>query len=190
METTLNNAVNISEESRSSFALMVAKERHSLKGVAMQLTRDLDDSEDLVQETMLKAIRYQQHFQDGTNLKAWLYTIMKNSFINHYRRVKKRNTFLDSTDNTYFMDLPSQKSENEAYLNFMRKDMEKALNKLPHDIQVTLKKNMYGYKYCEIAEQLQIPIGTVKTRIFVARRMLRKTLKVYGDAFGLTAETA
>jgi RNA polymerase sigma-70 factor (ECF subfamily) len=144
----------------------------------------MDDTKDLVQETILKAYRYRAKFQEGTNLRGWLYTILKNSFINNYRRDMKRNTFLDSTDNSYFIDLPSHKIDNDAETKFIRKDLYHAIDDLAFDLRVTFKLNTEGYKYHEIAEELQIPIGTVKTRIFVARRILRERLKDYADAFG------
>ena len=122
--------------------------------------------------------------KEGTNLRGWLYTILKNSFINNYRRDMKRNTFLDSTDNSYFIDLPSHKIDNDAETKFIRRDLDHAIDDLAFDLRVTFKLNTEGYKYHEIAEELQIPIGTVKTRIFVARRILRERLKDYADAYG------
>ena len=86
------------------FKNTVQHEAKSLRKYAYQLTRNIDDTDDLVQETMLKAFTYQDKFQEGTNLKGWLYTIMKNTFINNYRRMIKRNTFIDNTNNEYFID--------------------------------------------------------------------------------------
>ena len=96
----------------------------------------------------------------------------------------KRNTFIDSTDNSYFIDLPSHKTDNDAETKFIRRDLDRAIEDLAFDLRVTFKLNTEGYKYHEIAEELQIPIGTVKTRIFVARRILRERLKDYADAYG------
>ena len=166
------------------FDKMVACELLPLRHFALSLTRNDEDANDLVQETMLKAIRYMDKFEEGTNLRGWLYTIMKNSFINKYRRDMKRNTFLDSTDNGYFLDIPSHRADNEAELKFIRRDLEDAIEDLPIELKVTFTMNVEGYKYHEIAEELNIPIGTVKTRIFVARRVLRKRLQSYGEAFG------
>jgi RNA polymerase sigma-70 factor (ECF subfamily) len=97
--------------------------------------------------------------------------------------MSKRNTFIDTTDNTYFLDLPSHKTDNDAELKFIRKDLETAISQLPTDLKVTFMLNTEGFKYQEIAEELNIPIGTVKTRIFVARRILRQKLHVYGGDF-------
>ncbi|TNE78653.1 MAG: sigma-70 family RNA polymerase sigma factor [Bacteroidetes bacterium] len=170
------------------FSSLVEREANPLKNYALQLTRNAEDANDLVQETMLKAFTYHTKFMEGTNLKGWLYTIMKNSFINNYRRILKRKTFLDSTDNLYFLDAPSHVSGNDGERKFLKRDLELAIDALPPDLKKTFSMNNKGFKYHEIAEILQIPIGTVKTRIFVARRILRKRLKAYGESFGLSED--
>jgi len=170
------------------FSTLVEKEANPLKNYAMQLTRNLEDANDLVQETMLKAFTYHNKFTKGTNLKGWLYTIMKNSFINNYRRLVKRNTFIDTTDNTYYLDAPSHVTGNRGEDKFLKKDLEKAIEGLPKDLRKTFTMNLKGFKYHEIAEILHIPIGTVKTRIFVARRQLRKKLHTYAGVYGLKEE--
>lgn len=165
------------------FEKLLKSESNALRSLAMQLSRNSDDAKDLVQDTMLKALRYKEKFTEGSNMKAWLYTILKNSFINQYRRNVKRNTFIDTTENTYYLDIPTHKTENIAELKFIRKDLEQAISELPMELRVTFMLNMEGFKYHEIAEELGIPIGTVKTRIFVARRILRQKLSVYGEDF-------
>lgn len=168
------------------FSEQVQSQRDPLRSYALQLTNNAEDANDLVQETMLKAFKYREKFTDGTNLKGWLYTIMKNSFINNYRRIMKRNTFIDTSDNTYFLDMPTHVTENAGEVKFMRRDIDAAIDSLPDDLKTTFRMNMLGYKYHEIADDLDIPIGTVKTRIFVAKRKLRKRLQVYADAYGLS----
>ncbi len=172
----------------NQFRSKVIENENALLNYAKQLTRDIDNASDLVQETLLKAMRYESKFAEGTNLKAWLFTIMKNSFINDYRRNIKRNTFLDYTDNSFYLDSTPSKVINAGELKFIRQDLETAISRLPVDIQYTFRKNMDGYKYHEIAEELDIPIGTVKTRIFVARRMLRKMLTEYEKSFGFKSK--
>lgn len=167
------------------FKKMVQKEATSLRSYAYQLTRNVEDTNDLVQDTMLKALTYQDKFTDGTNLKGWLYTIMKNTFINNYRRMVKRNTFIDQTDNDYYLDSVSHSVKNDADYNFIMKDIEKAIESLPVSLKKPFTMNFKGFKYHEIAEILNIPIGTVKTRIFVARRQLRDQLNNYGKMYGL-----
>lgn len=168
------------------FTKVVSSEAGSLRHYAYQLTRNLEDAQDLVQETMLKALSCKNRFQEGTNLKGWLYTIMKNSFINNYRRLMKRNTFLDNTDDTYFIETVSSASANKGEDRFIMKDIEAAIESLSADLQKTFTMHFSGFKYHEIAELLQIPIGTVKTRIFVARRIMRHQLKSYGEDYGLS----
>ncbi len=167
------------------FKKMVQKEGSSLRQYAYQLTRNVEDTNDLVQDTMLKALTYQDKFTDGTNLKGWLYTIMKNTFINNYRRMVKRNTFIDQTDNDFYIDSASHAVKNAADQSFMMKDMERAIDALPVSLKKPFTMNFKGFKYHEIAEILNIPIGTVKTRIFVARRQLREQLNDYGKMYGL-----
>ncbi|MCB9261582.1 MAG: sigma-70 family RNA polymerase sigma factor [Flavobacteriales bacterium] len=166
----------------------ITNEQPALSSYAMQLTKNIEDANDLVQETLLKALTYQTRFAEGTNLKGWLYTIMRNSFINNYRRLMRRNTFIDTTDNTYFLDASDYVTENMGETKFLAKDLEKAIETLPEDLKYTFELNMEGFKYHEIAEQLDIPIGTVKTRIFVAKRRLRKLLKTYAEHYGLKDE--
>jgi RNA polymerase sigma-70 factor (ECF subfamily) len=170
------------------FNTLVTRERTPLRQYAYQLTKDIEDANDLLQETMLKAFTYREKFIDSSNLKGWLYTIMKNSFINNYRRMIKRNTFIDETDNLFFLDSLTNVTPNQGEMKFIRKDIEKAIDTLPKDLKETFMMNFNGYKYHEIASQFNIPIGTVKTRIFVARRVLRDKLKVYGEAYGLNSE--
>lgn len=167
----------------NQFEELLKLESRPLKILALQLTRNNDDANDLVQETMLKALKYKERFSEGSNLKAWLYTILRNSFINNYRRMAKRNTFIDTTDNTFFLDQATHNVVNQAELKFIRRDLEIAISSLPSELKVTFMLNAEGFKYHEIAEALQIPIGTVKTRIFVARRLLRQKLRVYASEY-------
>jgi len=162
----------------------ITNERQALKSYALQLTKNLEDANDLVQETLLKAFTYRSKFTEGTNLKGWLYTIMRNSFINNYRKIVRRNTFIDTTDNSFYLDAPGYTTVNEGEQSFLTKDLEGAINELPKDLKRTFSLNMEGFKYHEIAEELDIPIGTVKTRIFVAKRKLRKKLKTYAQIYG------
>lgn len=166
------------------FKRMVEREAKPLRHYAYQLTRNVEDTNDLVQETMLKAFTYQDKFESGTNLKGWLYTIMKNTFINNYRRMVKRNTFIDQTDNDFYLDSVAPLVKNEGEQKFIQSDIESAIRSLPPSLSKPFTMNVKGFKYHEIAEILRIPIGTVKTRIFVARRQLRNSLSVYGKMYG------
>lgn len=167
------------------FSKLINNETSTLKNYALILTKNLEDANDLVQETLLKAFTYRNKFAYGTNLKGWLYIIMKNSFINNYRRLVKRNTVIDNSENSYLIESSNNTDVNKGETNFLRKDIDSAINMLPEDLRLTFSLNVDGFKYHEIAEMLDIPIGTVKTRIFVAKRKLRKMLFNYGVNFGL-----
>lgn len=167
------------------FSNLIQNESGTLKNYALMLTRNVEDANDLVQETMLKAYSYRNKFAVGTNLKGWLYIIMKNSFINNYRRIVRRKTIIDTTENAFLIDSPAYLTDNQGEMSFVRKDLDKAVNSLPEDLRITFALNVDGFKYHEIAEALDIPIGTVKTRIFVAKRKLRKMLQSYSQMYGL-----
>lgn len=150
-----------------------------LKYFALKLTTNMDDAEDLLQETFLKALKYKDKFQEQTNLKSWLYTIMKNTFINNYRRnVRKRNVITNSDDKDYLIPAPNFSAVSpESHYNF--KEISKTIDKLSDDCRIPFEMHNDGYKYKEIADELGLPIGTVKSRIFLARQKLTKALKDY-----------
>ena len=151
----------------------------SLKPFAMRLTRDLEDANDLLQETMLKAFSNREKYTEGTNLKAWMYTIMKNTFITNYQRMIRKNTFIDTTENLHYINSSTSSIENSAYGKFAMKDIKKAIEKLDDAYRVPFLMHFRGFKYHEIAEKLDIPIGTVKNRIHIARKELKYKLNQY-----------
>lgn len=146
-----------------------------LKPHAMRLTRDINDAEDLIQETIVRALTNEDKFQEGTNIRAWLFTIMKNIFINDYRKKSKRNTVIDTTDNLYYLNASSTIS-NAGERSFVMSDIRNALMKISNELRVPFLMHYKGYKYHEIAEQLNLPLGTVKSRIFFARKELSSIL--------------
>ncbi|MBB6501534.1 RNA polymerase sigma factor [Pedobacter cryoconitis] len=156
--------------------------KDSLQSFAISFTRDVEDANDLVQDTMLKAINYSGHFKEGTNFKAWLYTIMKNTFINNYRRATKTNSIMTVTDEITSDKLHYSATVNDGDGKFVMEDIHKALAKLQPEYYTPFLKYFEGFKYHEIAVQLDIPIGTVKTRIHLARQLLKKKLKMYEDS--------
>ena len=143
------------------------------------LTRDGESANDLVQETMLRAISNKEKYKDNTNLKAWLYTIMRNIFINNYRQRSKRHTIFDHTDNSYYINSTEVMVENPALSNFVVNDTMTAINKLSTDYRAPFVMHFEGFKYQEIAEKLDLPLGTVKSRIFFARKELQGQLRHY-----------
>lgn len=151
----------------------------SLKPFAMRLTKDAEDANDLLQETMLKAYTNREKFAHGTNIKAWLYTIMKNTFITNYQRLVKRKTFIDTTDNLHYLNAPNHIAHNLAYSSFVMKDINEAINELDETYRQPFMMHYKGFKYYEISKKLDIPIGTVKNRIHIARKELKNQLTIY-----------
>jgi len=154
----------------------------SLHSFAYNLTKNSEDAEDLFQETAFRAMTNREKFNVGTNFKAWCFTIMKNIFINNYRKKMKRNTIVDSTDNLYYINSGSAKVFNEAHSNIMLDELESMVDSLDDSIKQPFLMHYVGYKYQEIAEELGLPLGTVKSRIFFARKELKnKIIKYYGS---------
>lgn len=150
-----------------------------LKPFAMRLTKDYEDANDLLQDTLVKAYLNRDKYTDGTNLKAWLYTIMKNTFITNYQRMMRRNTFIDTTDNLHYINSSGSVIDNNAYSNFALEDINKAVESLQDTYKTPFMLHFKGFKYHEIARRLEIPIGTVKNRIHIARKELKGKLAVY-----------
>ena len=150
-----------------------------LKPFALKLTRDMDDANDLLQDTMVKAYTNQDKFAEGTNLKAWLYTIMKNTFITNYQKMVRRATFVDTTENLHYINSSSTLIENSAYGDFAIDDIYQAIERLEDIFSTPFLLYYRGFKYHEIADRLNIPIGTVKNRIHIARKYLKEDLSVY-----------
>ena len=148
-----------------------------LKYFAISLTSDNDDADDLLQDTMLKALIYKDKYADSTNLKAWLYTIMKNTFINNYRRNSKTRQIIDKTKDLYFLNIPQSNTAVSPVSQISEKDIKAQINTLEDDLKIPFVRYFEGFKYKEIADELHIPIGTVKSRIFLARKKLIVSLK-------------
>ena len=159
-----------------------------LRGYALKLTQDHEDANDLVQETMLKAFKNKDKFEEGTNLKGWLYTIMKNIFINNYRRMVKGNIFTDDTEGQFYINQASFTAKNEGERNLVMQELNAAIGELAENLKTPFLMSFEGYKYEEIAEQLDVPLGTVKIRIHVARQRLMERLKDYGTKHSFVLE--
>lgn len=147
-----------------------------LHSFAYNLTKNTEDAEDLYQETAFRALTNRDKFRTGTNFKAWLFTIMKNIFINNYRKKVKRNTVIDSTDNLFYINSGSVQISNEAGTNIMMKELETMINDLDNNIREPFLMHYVGFKYQEIADSLSLPLGTVKSRIFFARKELKEKI--------------
>jgi len=164
----------------SEFSQSIQKHDSPLTAYAYSLTRDYNNAHDLLQETYYRAIANREKFSDGTNLKAWLLTIMRNIFINDYRRRVKHSTVLDKTDNLYLINSSQEFASNEAEDSFVMQDLQAAIKTLAPEYRVPFLKHFQGYKYQEIADELRLPLGTVKSRIFFARKQLKDYLERIG----------
>ncbi len=161
------------------FNRLVVTLSKNLKPYAINLTKDNDDAKDLIQETVYRALMNKEKYAEGTNLKAWLFTIMRNIFINSYRRKVKQNTIADSTDNLFYLNSGNQTVLNGSEGSFVMQNAFTAIEKLSDDYKVPFMMHYEGFKYQEIANDLHLPLGTVKSRIFFARKELKKELDVY-----------
>jgi RNA polymerase sigma factor (sigma-70 family) len=153
--------------------------KSNLQRFAMSLTSDRDTALDLVQDTYLKAITYKDKFVDYTNLKAWVFTIMKNTFINNYRRNVKENTIIDGTQDLYYINQPHDKGFISPESSLSESEIERAIDSLSDEFRIPFRMHIDGYKYKEIADELGLKIGTVKSRIFFTRQKLILILKDY-----------
>lgn len=163
--------------SQIEFAYEFNAFRGALMAFALNLVKDANDAEDLVQETAYKAFKYKQMYKPHTNFRAWLLTIMRNTFINDYRRKKRRQVLLDKTDNNFFLNSGDKPVNNEGETNVNLEEIEQIIEELEEMFRIPFLLNFKGYKYQEIADELDLPLGTVKSRIFFARKRLQEALK-------------
>lgn len=160
----------------STFTNDVLSFRDGLRYFALSLTHNEEESNDLLQETLLKAFTYREKFRADTNLKAWLYTIMKNIFINNYRKNVKKQLILDSSRDAYYLNIPQTSRTNDPETSLFSEEISSKINKLGEEYRMPFLMYFEGFKYKEIAEELSLPIGTVKSRIFLARKQLMEEL--------------
>ena len=172
---------------RANFERDAMQYAHPLYSAALRMTRNRADAEDLVQETFLKAYRGYHGFQEGTNLRAWLYRILTNTFINRYRQQQRRpdEVDLDGVESLYLYkrvataetDRAARSAEDEVFEALEGSDVRQAIDKLPRKYRMpVLMADLEGFSYKEIAGMLEIPIGTVMSRLHRGRRALQKLL--------------
>jgi RNA polymerase sigma factor (sigma-70 family) len=160
--------------STPEFNEILLSNANSLKPFAINLTKDTEAANDLYQETLYKALSNYEKYHTGTNIRAWLFTIMRNIFINDYRRKVKQRTIFDSTPNDYLINLPQLSVKNPAESDLRVKEIKEAIRQLPEIFKSPFLLYFDGYKYNEIADLLQEPLGTIKSRIHFARKLLKE----------------
>ena len=144
---------------------------------AYRLTHNLEDAKDLIQETAIRAFNNKDRFELGTNFRAWVTTIMRNTFINIYRKKKGRATSSEPSDSFIFIN-EGHTEDNAAGSNLMMTELEDIIRNLDITYRKPFLLFYQGYKYEEIAEQMNLPVGTVKSRIFFARKKLKEAVLV------------
>lgn len=151
----------------------------NLLNFAYLLTSNRDDAYDLLQDTTLKALDNEDKYAEGTNFKGWVFTIMRNIFINNYRRGMRAATVVDTTDNLYHLNLSQDSGIESPEDTYGASEITAAINELAPEFREPFSLHVAGYKYNEIAERMNLPLGTVKSRIFFARKRLQQRFADY-----------
>jgi RNA polymerase sigma factor (sigma-70 family) len=159
-----------------AFNKMLVDNSEFLQPAAVSLTQDTEEAKDLMQETLYRALANKDKYQNGTNIKAWLYTIMRNIFINNYRRNKKFSKVSSDVPQDYYMYQVDKVAYNQGVINMGIREIKAAINRLPDIFRLSFEMHYLGYKYQEIADALQEPLGTIKSRIHFARKFLSAKL--------------
>lgn len=161
------------------FSTEAISHREALTYFAIRLTRNKEEAEDLLQETLLKAFSNKDKFTDHSNLKAWMFTIMKNIFINHYRKGTKMKMVFDSSKESFLLNMKESKTSYSPESRVNYQQIQEFIARLDPDFNRPLTMYFEGFKYKEIAEEMDLPIGTIKSRIFVARKQLAGQLQEF-----------
>ncbi len=153
--------------------------QENMMNFALMLTANRDDAEDLMQDTTLKVLDNREKFVDNVNFKGWVLTVMRNIFINNYHKIVRTQTLVDQGVDLYNLDVVNESGFDSPDGSFQIQEITKAIESLNNDLKIPFSMYLSGYKYNEIAEKLNLPLGTVKSRIFFARQDLQKKLKDY-----------
>ncbi len=161
----------------NNFTLEFTSLAHHLRAFAYTLTRDTSSAEDLFQETALRAFRHKEKYSANTNMKAWLSTIMKNAFINSFRRKKRQRALQDTTVEGVLLNSSDQSVLNNGEENLRLRELYRIIDDLDEGLKRPFLLAYEGYKYQEIHEIMGLPIGTIKSRIFMARKEMKAKIK-------------
>ena len=161
----------------ANFAQDLLSVQTELLNFAYKLTADREEANDLLQETSLKALDNEEKYTAETNFKGWVYTIMRNIFINNYRKALRDQTYVDQTDNQYYLNQNFDIEGDSTEGSYDLKEMRRIVNALPKEYRIPFSMYVSGFKYREIADKLGLPLGTVKSRIYFTRQKLQEELK-------------
>lgn len=151
----------------------------NLLNFAYMLTSNRDDAYDLLQDTMVKVLDNEEKFAENVNFKGWVFTIMRNIFINNYRHNVRAATIIDQTEDLYHLNASQDSVIDSVEGSYAVGEITAAINSFPDEYRVPFSMHVAGYKYNEIAEKMGLPLGTVKSRIFFARQKLQSILVDY-----------
>lgn len=154
----------------------------NMRNFAFSLTLNKDDAEDLLQETTLKVLDNKEKFKNNVNFKGWVLTIMKNIFINNYRKIIRNQTVFDRTDGLHHLNLSQNSGIETPDGSYSVSEITKSIDSFADEYRIPFSMHIQGYKYEEIAQNMSLPIGTVKSRIFLARKRLQEQLKDYKNS--------
>jgi len=155
--------------------------QENMMNFALMLTANKADAQDLLQDTTLKVLDNQEKYVDNINFKGWVLTVMRNIFINDYHKLVRVQTVIDQGVNIYNVDVMNNPSFDSPEDSFQMKEITLAIDNLNNDLRIPFSLFLSGYKYNEIADRMDLPLGTVKSRIFFARQQLKEVLKEYED---------
>lgn len=151
----------------------------NLLNFALMLTSNRDNAYDLLQDTTLKALDNEDKYAENTNFKGWVFTIMRNIFINNYRRSARSATVIDQTEDLFHLNLSQDSGLETPEGAYGVNELTEAINSFSDDYRIPFSMHVAGYKYNEIAEKMNLPLGTIKSRIFFARKRLQAQFADY-----------
>ena len=163
----------------SQFQKNLLSMQENMMNFALSLTANREDAKDLLQETSLKVLDNKEKFVDNRNFKGWVLTVMRNIFINQYHRIVRSQTIIDQSIDLYNLEVVNDSDFDSPDSSLQLQEITGAIQNLNHALKIPFSMYVSGYQYNEIAEALEIPIGTVKSRIFFARKELREKLRDY-----------
>lgn len=178
----MTNLYKTSNMSSQSFQAKLLAVQDNLLNFAYLLTSNHDDACDLLQDTTLKVLDNEDKYVDNVNFKGWVFTIMRNIFINNYRKMVRSNTVVDHTEDLYHLSLPQNSGFDSPEGSLALKEIHGLIDSFSDDLRVPFSMHLAGYKYTEIAESTGLPIGTIKSRIFFARKRLQSELRDYRES--------
>lgn len=161
----------------SQFQKKLLSMQENMMNFALTLTTNREDAQDLLQETSLKVLDNREKYADNRNFKGWVLTVMRNIFINNYHKVVRTQTIVDQNADLYNLEMLNDSGFDTPDGSYQIQEISQAINNLNEELKVPFSMYVSGYQYNEIAERLNVPLGTIKSRIFFARQELKKQLK-------------